>query len=329
MSRRNAGSRPAHRLMAVKADLREALDTKDPNLTQHTMTLINSAGSYGPTIMGRDTAHALMDKWRNSLDVSENLYVTADIGAVIAVAGMDLPDDFLVRHEHLWSEHGFIYFEEPLRDDIFAAPIRAMSWHHGMGWTSHPTKSERIPGVEINLWSDEAVPGGPPLTTVLYSAGSDFLGYGRPATGWYLNNTGDMVQPVDDRNMSIPARFVIALMAFVRDELPAISVQPPPRSMNARLRYVGMPMQEVSVIELRRRAYIPRDLDETDGSGRSLRYRHVVRGHWHGYWVGPSHPAHTGTTEEKELIYVYLSPYIKGPEEAPLLPTDRVNLVRR
>ncbi|WP_405749024.1 hypothetical protein OHA19_01130 [Streptomyces sp. NBC_00012] len=72
----------------------------------------------------------------------------------------------------------------------------------------------------------------------------------------------------------------------------------------------GLPAPEVSIVDLRRQ-YTPQDQDADEGGDSPRRYRHrwVVSGHWRRKtWV----PAH-----------------MKGPDGAPLLATEKVNVWRR
>ncbi|MHA4818766.1 hypothetical protein ACXZ65_30965 [Streptomyces aculeolatus] len=78
---------------------------------------------------------------------------------------------------------------------------------------------------------------------------------------------------------------------------------------------------EVTVIDLRRQ-YVPddKDPDNTDGEGRRYRHRWVVSGHWRNQAHGPDRSLRRQT---------WIPAYIKGPEGAPMLATERVNVWRR
>jgi|GEM_PF-1525894 len=73
----------------------------------------------------------------------------------------------------------------------------------------------------------------------------------------------------------------------------------------------------VQVIELRRLAH--KHSEEKGHTTREYHTRWMVRGHWRQQRVGPG---------RKYVRPVYVAPYIKGPEDAPL-KTDRVNAWRR
>jgi len=85
----------------------------------------------------------------------------------------------------------------------------------------------------------------------------------------------------------------------------------PQRQMWRDANRKGIPHKEVTVITLRRYRE-PHELDH-DGDGRELRVRFIVRGHWRNQWY-PSLADHR---------QIWISPYVKGPEDAPLRLTTR------
>jgi hypothetical protein len=85
---------------------------------------------------------------------------------------------------------------------------------------------------------------------------------------------------------------------------------------------LGRPDPQVTVIDLRR-LYRPRqDDDEPDAPGRVYRHRWVVSGHWRTY-AAPRY------SDERRENPQWIPDYIKGPDGAPLLRTERVNVWRR
>lgn len=269
---------------------------------------------------------ALRPKWLRSLQVTEDLAVTRDLGTLISAAGADLPDDFTIEHHQLFTEHGWVYFETPLKDEIHEYPIRALTWHHGTGVTRRFGDDQLVAGLEVNLWSEvqnrtSIGVRGP----ALIPAGADFLPYGMPTSGWA--DVDGVRRP--DVMLSRATRFVLTLQTFLRDELPASVSWPVPRSLKGQVERADLPLTGITVIDLRKRAARPHFDNESDEAAWHLRNRHVVRGHWAKRWVGPTHPHHSKRSDEKELTHVYIAPYLKGPEDAPIAMTEKVNLVRR
>ncbi|MDK0525080.1 hypothetical protein [Streptomyces sp. ML-6] len=81
----------------------------------------------------------------------------------------------------------------------------------------------------------------------------------------------------------------------------------------------GLRAPEVSIVDLRRQ-YTPQDRDPDAGTGgQRFRHRWVVSGHWRNAWR-PSVQEHRK---------VWVPAHIKGPEGAPLLKTEQVNVWRR
>jgi len=81
------------------------------------------------------------------------------------------------------------------------------------------------------------------------------------------------------------------------------------------------PDRTVSIISLRRERQLDRSPDEPGpGDGRVYRHRWLVRSHWRQQAVGPGRSQHRP---------VFIMDHIKGPEGAPMLDIDHVNVWRR
>jgi hypothetical protein len=94
------------------------------------------------------------------------------------------------------------------------------------------------------------------------------------------------------------------------------------RSVRSAYGRRGEVAPEVTVVDLRRR-YVPdlRDPDaETATPGRIYRNRWIVSGHWRDQAVGP---------KRGERRRIWVAQYVKGPDGAPLLAAERVNVWRR
>lgn len=91
----------------------------------------------------------------------------------------------------------------------------------------------------------------------------------------------------------------------------------PDKSVRNAYTRLGRPDPDVTVIDLRRQ-YVP---DGQEGEEGPSRYRHrwVVSGHWRNAWR-PSVQEHR---------QVWVAAHVKGPDGAPLLATERVNVWRR
>jgi hypothetical protein len=83
----------------------------------------------------------------------------------------------------------------------------------------------------------------------------------------------------------------------------------------------GLPDPEISVVDLRRQyASQDRDPDDGDEGGRRYRHRWVVSGHWRQQPHGP------GREQRRKQ---WIPAHVKGPDGAPVLARERVNVWRR
>lgn len=81
-------------------------------------------------------------------------------------------------------------------------------------------------------------------------------------------------------------------------------------------------IDSVTLVSLRRRRYASDE--EKEAEAREYSHRWIVRGHMRNQPVGPRN-ADGGQRHER----VYIAPYIKGPEDKPLVLKDRVQVWRR
>lgn len=82
----------------------------------------------------------------------------------------------------------------------------------------------------------------------------------------------------------------------------------------------GLPSPEVTVVDLRRQ-YTPQDRDpDAGGDGRHYRHRWIVSGHWRDQAYGP------GRSLRRQQ---WIPAHVKGPDGAPMLATETVNVWRR
>jgi hypothetical protein len=298
---------------------------------------------------GADKKLAIMEiarKWYLSLQVGEPYAISEDMMAVVQAAGRDLPDEYIAEHHHLHAEHGFVWLPRPLHEPEESAnaipDVDALTWHHGQGTTRRWQDEDgnwqdfgperQVPGIEVNLWArSRHLPTAMGYGTEFewYPVGSDFLPYGMPSLGWRMHGyVGDGEIGLPEHSLSSTSRFVLALQMLMRQELPALNRWLIPRSQVRTLRRQHLPLNPVTVVDLRRREARHHE-NAPEPSGRHLTHRHLVRGHWRRYWVGPDHEQHPGNGPDKVAIWLYVAPFIKGPEGTPLVISEKVNVVRR
>jgi hypothetical protein len=128
-----------------------------------------------------------------------------------------------------------------------------------------------------------------------------------------------------DQETQPGAKFLCDLLAttlrFLRQQI----VRPEARAVQnkgarqALTKKLGRTPPEVQVIRMREYADADQparaDAGERDWSGRWM-----VRGHWHQYRVGPG---------RQRLEPRYVAPYVKGPQDKPLVLRQKVVAVQR
>lgn len=130
-------------------------------------------------------------------------------------------------------------------------------------------------------------------------------------------------QPVDalpDRIRTIAGTVAAAWHLMQQPTLAGQYPSPIDRATARSYRRAGRPEPEVTIVDLRT-LYRPTDPDQQpDEDPGRYSHRWIVTGHWR--WQ-----AHGRGREQRKRIYI--PDYIKGPDGAPLLLRERVNVWRR
>jgi hypothetical protein len=122
-----------------------------------------------------------------------------------------------------------------------------------------------------------------------------------------------------------PSRPIVAALAAMwhlvqQPQLIDRTTVEPGRTDARSLRRAGLPDDGVTLVALRRQ-YRPSAKESDAGSdGRRYRHRWIVSGHWRNQAYGPERSLRRQT---------WVPSYVKGPEGAPLLSTEKVNVWRR
>lgn len=118
----------------------------------------------------------------------------------------------------------------------------------------------------------------------------------------------------------VAGKFIIAAFAWLGQKILTVTEENGERHARKRYEKVVKHWHPVSVVQLRKREY-QRSNNLTDSQPHSSpSYRFVVTGHWRNQSCGPSHG-------DRKLIYIF--PFVKGPEDAPFKPRDKVYEVTR
>jgi hypothetical protein len=89
----------------------------------------------------------------------------------------------------------------------------------------------------------------------------------------------------------------------------------PDRATRKRLRRFGQEPAPVLLIGLRR----PKSAADRGDGAREYQHQWIVRGHWRQQWY-PKRQVHRP---------VWIAPHIKGPEGAPMIGGEKVNVWKR
>jgi hypothetical protein len=282
---------------------------------------------------------------------AEPIYVSPDVTEVIDKARETWRPETLNPGD-LFTQNGFLVFPRPiLLDDMPPTkesplraippdgmlhgyiPLRAVSWmtiHSedlsvGSVWISFFVAADDEYDLADKLGAPSRFETGPdgeriprdearklmPMTMVhqwQWSWGTK----GVAAEDWDNPERYDVMPEDSVDHMIARAKQQTALMQTIwriASQLVAVK-QRPQRQMWRDANRKGIAHKEVTVITLRRGRSGP--YEET---GRSLEVRFVVRGHWRNQPYGPR--------DDPYYRQIWIAPYVKGPEDAPLRLTTR------
>lgn len=284
-----------------------------------------------------------MAPWvRSSLRVAESFHVQADMMPLLKAAAMDLEETDYIVHERIPAEHGFLMFDEPwLTKDVWGAQIatNAIQWAHGSaGAAGHPGLT--IPGIwlvhytDINDERDE-------VTRNLYEIHGDrfirelgrlhvnhiwFLPYEQRVGPFSVPSPEDYQKYAFEGQVLLketpnPARMVVALFRLLTQVIVEVRDAPIDRASARRAKRMNIPAR-VQTVKLRRKEISY--LNPAEGP-TNVEWRHswIVKGHWAWRHCGPDHPF-AEPYEKGHHARVYIRPYFKGPEDKPLVVTEKV-----
>jgi hypothetical protein len=189
-------------------------------------------------------------------------------------------------------------------------PIEAMAWgpHDGdcMIWLmlSRRRLAAEMTRTDVTLQEEKI----PPLIPV--------YGFAAPVTAEPVSMAElDTV----DAPLTVVAALASAWLLMQQPVLVDRTMERPDKSTLRAYRRAGRQDPDVTVMDLRRK-YVPQDRDPDAGSGRHYKHRWIVSGHWRNQPYGPGQSLRRQT---------WVPSHVKGPEGAPLLSTEKVNVWRR
>lgn len=244
--------------------------------------------------------------------VDGNLYwISSDFTTLAIAAGQELTD-FHLSHEELPADHGMIVWADPIGEierPWGVAGVRCMTWTLVPG------------GIQINSYIqfDDADPTVDDVVAVREENGyfmSTNFGSGIPFEGW---NDHEITQEERHRG-----NFILTLLATMflinQPGVAQVDTGPIDRKLQRSYRRAGRQLPEVKLVDLRRHEHAAVETAEQAAERRKISVRFMVRGHWKRQAYGPARSLRR---------QIYIAPFMKGPDGAPLkVPTPVVKVLR-
>jgi len=284
------------------------------------------------------------------LTMAEAFQVTDDMCDLVRWAAVSLPEGHPFYLETLPTEYGFVWFDKPTRQrDIHGkvTTTRAVTW----GRTSEPVPAwladtpledrnddnviltEPQPGVRLNFYNDPTDMDDYSNRDIIERLGVDkvlrggrlqlqhsfFYSFGTKTVQEYdVEQLIDVDTPDDVPDTYATAysafNYVLALWILLGQTVTSATEADIDRAARKRAGRAAIP-PKVTVITLRRRAS-----GQSEGETHvEWTHRWIVRGHWRNQYY-PS---------ENTNRLIWIAPYVKGPDDAPLIQSQKVYRLAR
>lgn len=275
----------------------------------------------------------------NSLRIAQAYHVQRDMMPVLRAASVDLEGTDYLIHDRLPAEHGFLMFEDYwLTRDVWGEQlvISAVQWRHG---TADTISGEQVAGIWLTTYTDINDDRDATNVSMRERLGENEV---RTLGRWqithfqfmpYERQVGPLEQmapedyakwAMDGQTMqaTLPNdnRMVVALFRLLGQVLVEVADAPVDRATARRMGKKRLPAR-VQTIKLRRKERV--GFERSDEPGHTLQHQFPVRGHWAWRKCSEHHPL----AEEYEKGFharIYIAPYWKGPNDAPILITQKV-----
>lgn len=305
-------------------------------------------GTYAQGVDG----DALADTLANILRGGEAYYIDSHMLPLITAAAESMPEED-VRLSDLPSEYGFMLIPGGIsKIDIrfMQLKLNALIWNRrGNGVDLHwltdkydMTDSQNVVMAEKYAKRYASIPRFTVVQSTRIefdaplplSTGPDFVlppevanqirihytdsgdlsmwvpeGYSAPELQERINAAGIRTDSV--------SRWLLTTWRLMQQSITSVVTEEPPRQLRRQLERKNLPSQHVTVITLRRSSIKGDGTTEVEWT-----HRWLVRGHWR------NQPC---KDENGEWIHrlIYIHPYVKGPEDAPLLIREHVYSLAR
>ncbi len=245
---------------------------------------------------------------------SEVMWVAPGMCDLLVTAADSIEVEYRLSQELVPILRGLCFFastlagEGLLRDQGHPVPVDAIHWYPAVRLDR---QGNAHPILMIDSYGCMRTPHGQAL---VFSGGSEWeLGHG------LTDRSHD--HTADDRDESVfeDRRLLLALWSLMESRgVVDVVEEPLDRATRRRMERSDMPLDAVRVIYLRgsRAQTVKAHLEEV----ASYRHQWIVSGHWRSQPYGPNRALRR---------QVWISPYIKGPADAPLLTGPKVKALVR
>jgi hypothetical protein len=256
------------------------------------------------------TKNLTITLWR-----ADTIYLTKDMQHLILQAAHDLPAEATFDSHNLITPVGFCMFEETLYgEDAHGATlaINAIAWQiNPISWKGDEPREALVIYFFTPL-SDMSDDINRVVVPKMRAAGHHVPPLA--LTHLYPTAFGDTVPQSDHPGSELVTgllKMFIAMQLIAQQKIGEPVRLLPDRPTRRRMAREGMPERLITLITLRRKS-AKKDEDE-DKEPIPWSRRWVVRGHWRRQWY-PSLKRHD---------WKYIYEYVKGPENKPLVITER------
>lgn len=315
----SVGRSPWHRALDAQMDLHHCLATE--KMRGQTAGLFKNLAqrdrltSWAKSAVLQDplgySQHILQRKIQPRIQTAETYYVAPGMCDVLMQNAAQLPS-FELRPQDVVSPSGFAYFGRPLTfHDTKGArtTVRAVSWYQ--------TSPE-----EAGLGDDKQR-----ITVTWYSHREDLAGkYIDPAEApklapWILDTITMWPYGWSWEEIGEDARILLTFWLIISQPIGYPRGIAPDRRLRRQADRTLPDHGDIRVCYLRKR--VPRNPDlweyPEDQGESHYSHRFMVRGFWRNQWY-PSQNRHKPR---------WIAPFIKGPDDKPLIIRDTVNFVNR
>lgn len=317
--------------------------------------------SDGREVMGR--AMNLLARESVALFEATTHYMAAPIVAKITEAAAEAVPEPLFDTD-LHDRHGLVVFEEPvilpdLHPDTGVVDPRIRMPIRAIGWSPEPEIDcadpltggrRRVPGTMLWLYTtyddyDRVYRPSLAQVGVVTDASEKRFGFRRDelvavdvcpwafGTPWKENDAVTHEDATVPSNVAYARRWFMTFMRFCWQTLLIPDAQPLSKKAAARWRSEARrrPLQDVTVLRLRRVVNPERDDRPQGGEGPDLDHRVLVRGHWRRQWFRSLGPAYLpdGVWNEASHRLVWIDEHWRGPDDAPVGAVRHLSVLTR